>query len=67
MKKEFQIKLCYTAILTVEVDAENIEDAMRIVGLEENKPKRWPKFVNIQDDSIKVTGYDDMTESWNKI
>lgn len=67
-KDEYEVKFCYTAIVSTIVKANSPEEAVEIAKEgERNEPKKWPNHINVIDYQCKLVGYDNMSQGWNKI
>lgn len=66
--ENFEVTISYKAVITVNVKAENDEEAKEI-GLQKFKDlerKKWyhRQDINLQDDTYKVSGALNMSETW---
>ena len=69
--ENFEVTLSYKAVITVDVKAENDEEAKKI-GLQKFKDlerKKWYQRhdINLQDDTYKVSGVLNMSETWGML
>lgn len=63
----FEIIISYRSIISVSVKADNLEEAKRIALLNFGiaKDRISSKKITIIDDCYKVSGYTNMTETWD--
>jgi hypothetical protein len=63
----YQITIGYKAIITVNVKADNEEDAKKkaIEQMRKSSSKMHSNSVQIQDDNYKADGILNMDETWN--
>lgn len=63
----YQITIGYKAIITINVKAENEEDAKKkaIEQMRKSSAKMYSNSVQIQDDNYKADGILNMDETWN--
>lgn len=69
--KRFEVTITYKAVIAVDVKAENEEDARKL-GLQKFKDlerKKWyrRRDINLQDDTYKVSGAVNMSETWDML
>ena len=69
--ENFEVTISYKAVITVNVKAENEEEARKL-GLQkfiDSERKKWypRQDINLQDDSYKVSGVLNMSESWDML
>lgn len=67
MKINYQITIGYKAVITVDVKADNEEEAKEIAlsKFHKQKNKIFSSSVHIQDDNYNAYGILDMDATWN--
>ena len=69
MKTNYQVTFGYKAIITVDIKADNEEDAKNeaVEILKINRDKMYRnRSISLQDDNIKPDGILNMDETWNQ-
>jgi hypothetical protein len=68
-KKNINVTFGYKAVITVQVKADNEDEAKQIAQKEFNDKFRLPGANNIviEDDSFQVSGVINMDETWNML
>jgi len=70
MKTHYQVTFGYKAIITVDIKADNEEDAKNeaVEILKINRDKMYRNGnISLQDDNFKPDGILNMDETWNQI
>lgn len=66
-KINYQLTIGYKAVITVNLKAENEEQAKKLALEEFEKYRHYGNKCDIQDDSFNVYGVLDMDKTWNAL
>lgn len=69
--ERFEVTISYIAVITVNVKADSEEEArkMALQKFREFERKKWYRRqdIQLQDDTYKVSGSLNMSETWDKL
>lgn len=68
-KTHYKVTIGYTAVVTVDLNAENEQQAIELARTEFDKVRSAANRnkLTLDDDNVVIAGVLDMDESWNKL